>query len=418
MRFLLYIISLLIQVYPTDSILGPPPPIEQLSPTLIGPIQPRVTWDQGRIITLRNIQAAKPVVTLQGPEAKNKVRTLKTLPAFRPWSLVFTQGHFWGLRVTDSEKNRVDLLKSSDGQTWESAGAFTRQVSEHAPSLALPLGNGRVLGLHLNAVGEPDQASYLGMYAPNEAGVFRFMDAWPLELKVPLQKQVAKPGAEPYTVYNPDLNVLAATAHELLWGVITLPHHHVLLHPTSGILWVFDAEDGQLRRVAPLYPAMMDHLKDVSAIERVVLAWQADYSGRILLASRTEDAVFQARALTAKAMKDLEPPPPLLKDPHPSSEAWEAYRARMNAYQARLRVAQGAGTRAFPQIRWWSFDPETGTYASVPAPDGAPEVINGPEDLDGLILEATPDGLQRLARQPAETSAPVRPPAPTPSTRP
>ncbi|HOD33952.1 MAG TPA: hypothetical protein PKO12_10760, partial [Holophaga sp.] len=354
----------------------------------------------------------------QGPGAKDKVRVLKNLPAFRPWSLVFTQGHFWGLRVTDSEKHRLDLLKSADGRTWESAGTFTRQDSEHAPSLALPLGNGRVLGLHLNAVGEPAQASYLGMYAPNEVGVFRFMDAWPTELKVPLQKQIVNPGRQPYTVYNPDLNVLAATAYELLWGIITLPHHHVLLHATSGIAWVFDAEDGQLRRVAPLYPAMMDHLKDVSAIERVVLAWQPDYSGRILLASRTEDAVFQSRPLTAKAMKDLEPPPSLPMNSNPNSEAWEHYNTQMKAYRTRLRIAQGAGTRAFPEIRWWSFDPETGTYAAVPAPEGAPEVINGPEDLEGLILEATPDGLQRLARQPAETSAPVRPPAPTPSAHP
>jgi len=400
-----------------------PTPQNQQPPTLHGPLQPRVSWDQGRVITIRNAQGAKPTIQIQEPGPEGKTRELEALPAFRSNSLLYSQRAFWGLaRMTGpQDADAVALRKSPDGLHWETVGRFTKADSRHLPAVALPLGNGRILGVHLNAVGEGKDASYFGIYRRTEEGAYAFMDPWPMELKAPLRMQVAPPGQRPYQAYNPALNVISGAAADFLWGVVTTPRHHVLLHATSGIAWVFDTEEGQLRRVAPLYPAMLEHLDDLSAIERVFLAWQADHAGRVLLASRSEEAVFHARALTAKAVAEVgsAPATPNLKS---NPEAWEAYRTGMERYAKRMQEAQLEGLRAFPTLHWWSFDPEDGTYAPAAAPEGAPAGLDEATELQRLLLSATPDGVIRAGRaarpQEAKPKAPKTKLAEAPATVP
>ncbi len=372
----------------------PPSPMNQLAPPARGAFQPRVAFDQGKVVTIKGFHTSKPVVTVQGPG--DRASTGGDFSGLSRQSLIYHRGRFWALSLPrDSQANPILEFRSSlDGHSWKTEGFFNKASSRFKPEVALPLGNGRVLCIHMNAVGDREPTSFFGIYRRNEKGAFEFATEGSMGLKVPLVKLIHDSGQKPYWNYNPSLHVLSRESLDFVKGVISTGSYYAIIHGVSGICWVFDAEDGGLKRVAPLYSEVMDRLDNLSAIETVCLAWQAEDSGRILVASRSEDAVFGARRVTESVLRSLEfPKPPASALP----EHLAASRAEFEAFQPRFAQALNAGLTAFPVICWWSFDPETGDYEPAVPPEGAPDSLKELSDL-GLVLEPMAGGGKRVVK--------------------
>lgn len=382
----------------------PPSPMNQIPPPARGAYQPRVAFDQGKVVTIKELYASKPVVTIQGPGEQTSAGG--DFSGLSRRSLIYHRGQFWALSLPrDPQATPTLEFKSSpDGHSWKTEGFFNQASSRFKPEVALPLGNGRVLCIHMNAVGDREPTSFFGIYRRNEKGFFEFATEGSMGLNVPLMKLIHEPGLRSSWSYNSSLHVISRESPDFVKGIVSTDSYFTVIHAVSGICWVFDAEDGRLKRVAPLYSEVMDRLDNLSAIEMVFLAWQAEDSGRVLLASRSEDAVFGARKVTALALRALEwPKPPASASP----EDLAVSRAQFEAFHPKFAQALKPGLTAFPVIHWWSFDPETGEYEPTVPPEGAPPFLKELSDL-GLVLEPLPGGGKRVVPpKPVENPKPA-----------
>ena len=149
-----------------------------------------------------------------------------------------------------------------------------------------------------------------------------------------------------------------------------------------GLLLVFNAERGNLERVCTLFGRDIADLS--SEDEFAVLGVQPCPDGQLLLASRSMDAVLFSRKV------------------HPTS----GLGATVSAWQVGNYATHQRSLDAYPDVLWWEFRPDGGTFHPVATPEGLPSRLLKPELLSGFRFLMGIDG------KPQPSTLLVAPPKP------
>ncbi len=175
---------------------------------------------------------------------------------------------------------------------------------------------------------------------------------------------------------------------------IRVPGHLVFIDLHFGRFLTVNARTGRVERRNGLFDLPKDAVMDPMDYEYAILGVQPRPDGHLLIAARGADAVQQSRTWKP----DLPPPEPVRlsftesfgKSPEEQGEAME-----MKQDQAKLdraKQAQEARLKAFPDLVWWDFDPDTGAFRQEPPPMGVPDKFPSLAALQAFRFTFKPDG--------------------------
>ncbi|MBS1785741.1 MAG: hypothetical protein JST24_09970 [Acidobacteria bacterium] len=173
-----------------------------------------------------------------------------------------------------------------------------------------------------------------------------------------------------------------------------VPGHLVLVARHLGIFFVINSRTGRLERSARIFDLPKDADAEPLAYETGVLGVQPRPDGHLLIAARSADAMQQSRTWKP----DLPPPEPVRlsaseafgKTAEEQGEAMEMKQDQAkNDYEAQAREAR---LKAFPDLVWWDFNPDTGTFRQEPPPAGVPDKFPSCAALRAFTFAFKPDG--------------------------
>lgn len=174
--------------------------------------------------------------------------------------------------------------------------------------------------------------------------------------------------------------------------MVSIDDQAIIFSMQLGVFWTFDTH-GSLRRKSVLYPDIKEtDYKDLFQFEKVILGWQLTPEHKILMATRSIDAVLFARKS------------------HPV-----LYTDGATYPEHAMRVHDDWAAKDFPDIQWWEFDPETGNFHRLPAPNGFPvrlqQLVN---PYSPVMFSFTPEGVPVFRTpMPAPTGEPATAPKKT-----
>jgi hypothetical protein len=148
---------------------------------------------------------------------------------------------------------------------------------------------------------------------------------------------------------------------------------------STGLICVFDAKDGHLARTAWIYSLNRGDLRS-GQVGWTVLGYQVEPNGDLLLATREEAAVLAPRKIQVA--------------PLGISESMD------NAAIERYLHQTSEALKAYPGVRWWRFDPDTGNLNSASAPEGAPDQIDSTLAMTHFHMRYRADGTMTFTRKP------------------
>jgi len=286
--------------------------------------------------------------------------------------------------VTDSEvlasKRTAEgtwmLWRTRNLKTWEKAGFIKEDESRFLS--AYPLKNGKYLITRaVMPFRAGDQRSYVALYRPKE-GTDELVFDRPVDLGLDIILPAGKDPLAPSQMATARPGFEDAVSELLTPHLLSFPGGCALVVQSLGKVLVFDDETGSLRRTNTLFSSIDDPRKPGDLLERAILQHRALPGGRILLATRSEDAILNARRIfqdhLAKAPETPTPPLPRFKEDGKSiNPAWEE--AQFRSAQARFKAQEGVrkqALEAFPDILWWEYDPDTGDFIKLSTPLGLP----------------------------------------------
>jgi hypothetical protein len=306
------------------------------------------------------------------------------------------RGRVWGLRTTlpNSDKNpekietaRVQLCASENGGRWEVIGELPvdSRWPQAPPGMVLPLEGDRFLGVLQNPILERGKSSYFVTYKLDSAsGKIEFNEL--CDMGLPGELLIPNKASKSSALRNPKFSLLQYIGLEMrAAGSIRTEDYICFLMPSTGLVWVFDGGKGYLKGLHPLYGKILSSLDRPERIESAVVQWQARPDGHILLASRTEKAVFEARAHYRTGIVMSQPTEAELKDPAKLEEL-----SRLQA-----KIVEG-GFLFEPELQWWDFNPATGKFTREDAPAGAPVFCWNAEEWEGLKFEHRKNGTLKI----------------------
>ena len=174
-----------------------------------------------------------------------------------------------------------------------------------------------------------------------------------------------------------------------------VPSHIVFVGRHLGIFLVISSRTGRVERVARLFNDLPeDAMTAPEAYEYGVLGAQPRPDGHLLVAARSGDAVAQSRTWKP----DLPPPEPvrlsfteaLGKSAEDQGDLLEAKQDAADS--ARASELREARLRRFPDLVWWDFNPDTGTFRRERGPEGVLEQFPSTTALRAFRFSFKPDG--------------------------
>ena len=278
-------------------------------------------------------------------------------------------GEIWRI---DARASQAEISRSRDGLTWTREGTF---VGAELPFHWVPLGPDRLVATGWKQpLVEGDQASPVGIFRRNEQGEYRLEKVIQL-MKEPLYLKTTRPHAqgespaEAIFVENPKYGHFFL--HNIVLQVIpfrALPQGALFVSPWGGQVWLIN-EAGDLQRTYRVFARPKEgDWRDILMFVLTLLGLQITSKGHGLLASRSQDAVLEAR----KAH------PVVIRREGRLQPSGDAHQSHLNQ--------QDAGFM-FPSILWWDLDPEKGSLDRLETPvPGSPEQLPGsPEQTQAWI---------------------------------
>lgn len=142
-----------------------------------------------------------------------------------------------------------------------------------------------------------------------------------------------------------------------------------LVLPVSGYVLTLNGETGKIQREGLVFPsAFAKDQKEKK--EGVILAWRTAPEGHLLLATRTEEAVFKAR--------------PVFQPPYTPDEG---------SCTEYLHKSTARAIEAFPEILWWELTTDSGSFIRVPVPTGLPDRLMNLDFMRNFDIRFNGDGL-------------------------
>lgn len=271
----------------------------------------------------------------------------------------------------------VAWLRPLEGGGYLLGGRFPDEEMHRQDPLAIVRGNGHgKLVIHETEEIDPDQPA--------------FLHGRPSDLLPPRE---VLPGINNQPRWFPNPKAFAVFGG---FGnqTIRVPGHLVFIDLHLGRFLTVNARTGKVERQTTLFDLPTDAAMAPMDYEYAILGVQPRPDGHLLIAARSAEAVQQSRTWKP----DLPPPEPvrlsfsesLGKSPEEQGEAME-----MKQDQAKLdraRQAQEARLKAFPDLVWWDFDPDTGAFRQEPPPEGVPDKFPSLAALQAFSFAYKPDG--------------------------
>ncbi len=308
-------------------------------------------WKDGSLVRDQGSE-----LVIEGPRPGDQ-KTIKKNPIYgKPYDVF--EGRFWTSQRPEDGKviSRLTLYSSGDGQTWHPEG-FLRYWADERPLGIWPLQKDRFLAVyawHLErgekkspfAIlkrGHEDEFEILDLPAPGFPGRLRYKDkeGWAF---APENVQLA-------FGWNEAKNL----------SFVRTPTALVLYNPMAGYFWSVDTtKEVPELRFGALYPAMKGPwLGDKSDfIQPPLLTVQPRPDGHVLIASRSEAAMFKAREIEATHQF------PGVADPRAPSLPAHRDQEKENVAAYSLQK--------YPELLWWDLDPARMSFKREDPPDGAP----------------------------------------------
>ena len=267
------------------------------------------------------------------------------------------QGEFfwvWSF-LKEGSQARIRISQSPDGVNWHPHSEFLPPRGR-VPNGLYPLGQDWFLVDFLEPMTLGQEASLLALAKRDRNGMLQIESLVDMGLKQGLL--TARPPTKGWSLTE----VMEVSAIRPVYRrihpdfVARTPDALVLASGYTGFLWVVRMRDsGPFVRRVDLFPGVTeDVLAKGMDLEWGVLGLQPTPDGRVLAATRSEQAVLHGRK--------VEPSSPL--------------KTLANFKDAVFMDARGKSIKAsletFPELQWWSLDPETGGIRKEETPLNTP----------------------------------------------
>lgn len=376
--------------------------VPSLGQSLPSPAVGRVYWLEGR-----KIRILPDKIEINGPLPAQHYSM--NPPAHSVW-MTFGQGSVWALtKETTSFEKKIDseinpiviqyLWRSTDFCSWEKYGVLAPPLVE--AGAFLPLEEGLIL-FFTRAGFQFSSGHWAPMYiaASNDQGTLVLKKLVQLDIGEPLH---LRPGAR--APEGPELNAYTSNKNFLIYKniqfefpipIYQLDSGYFIVSKHMGVFWYFDMK-GNLKKRYQLFELMKDDdFSNIWKFERAIIGCNSAPDQRLLVASRTKEAVFLAQGFYPSIVDED--------------------KNLVDRHLAKYREQQNRNT--FPDIIWWELDPESASSKRIDPPPGAPiDIRNLPIGRD-LSFSFRGDGqilFESLSNQPPESS-PKKPS--NPSTQP
>jgi hypothetical protein len=317
-------------------------------------------WDGDKLVVLRRNPSISFPGIVRGPEGQVLAKAPKSGPKGR---LDYHDGAFYSYeRLSISEPDEKGRRESTvalmrfEGGKWSTLA--TGKFPGAGPNMAWHLRNGNILAISVSfdvfaEGGKGFPFAILKANDKGELGIRSRMDAdlekgfFDNAKKAPYYGQLLLP----FMAFN------FTRANDLI--VITTPY---------GYFWVFDGNDGRLKRVAKLYSGMKDEAltgKSDIALLPGLHGYATRPNGNILLSCRDEDAVIYGMIGRSRSTAHSE----------------EDLKAQADLINAR-----------YPVVEWWDFNPETGTFDRELPPEGFPDRLTTEQNVLDFNWRFRPNG--------------------------
>lgn len=329
--------------------------------------QDEMTWDGPRVVVshreTRTFRFHAP-----GQGSPTELRAPES-----SWDLHFREGAAFCLRK-EAEGARQDarvLLMSTNLQAWTRYGSF--QDKEAHLLHCYPLDDHRffLVALPSKPFRLGNKVSPFAIGRMNQGGNIETLELTNLGFPKPL---LVKTRADRFAL-DP--------AYEYLHTAILHPSPFVplrdgfaLVADQVGVFWIFDGK-GRMRKRIKLYNSVSEErLAQRDSLEQAVLGCQPREDGQILIASRTEEAVLNARRQ------------------FPRDESLEAFRdpeARKEAARQEQKSLE-----AFPELKWHLLDPDAGTVNPCDPPLKVKDHFDEVSEISRFKFRFLPNGNLRF----------------------
>ncbi len=262
-------------------------------------------------------------------------------------------GFFWANKADGlRDRREVRVLRSADGHVWHPMATW--KVGPDNPGCRILALSHGYLGIATTApFRKGEERSWFALLDTQQGNGLLKVDRL-LEMEV---------GAQTPWIFMPLLVQLQDG-----WAIVS---------NRTGHLWTIREGGAQLKiRMHRLFHSVKHAaLGDLGSVEPPILGCQPQEDGTLLIASRTEEAVLKVRPLIKG--QGVEPneriDPNLLKNP--SDRTLAEIDRRMDEAAERFATSQDQAQEKvlalFPEVLWWTFSPDGGTFKRIPVPVGA-----------------------------------------------
>jgi hypothetical protein len=294
----------------------------------------------------------------------------------------YFEQRYWAFRSEKIEtgRNKLTLQSSPDGKNWHFEAEY---IEEGGP---------RVFGIHpidsnfylMSAYAGfrlGDKSSPVAIGKRNDGGRIEIVELIELPIAGPyLQKEskTEKPEKSDalgfrsltpkYTRYFFNLGKS---------GIVRSSSGLVMASFETGFIWNIrsSASGSPSIKRSSLFRIQKEDLEAGKKFEYGILGMQPSPSGSVLIATRSQDAVWKSRSKYATE--------PVM------SKGTEAEKGKLEADQL---AAFNGSIKEYPEIEWWSLEPETGTVRPEQAPINVPDRFTDYESFKKFRFRFKPDG--------------------------
>lgn len=296
-------------------------------------------WDNGTLYTWENPKGS-PIVTAEQKKKKTEFR----LPM--GYRLAYVKDQVAYAVSRDPEKGQLEFHSAFRFENWTRIGIW--KAGKTKISGFRVLDGGKILVL---AAFEPlrlkADLGYLGILRPDDAGNLNLDSIVAPSFEIWDKAALAAQGSA-------GASWMTAGRTPILEDFMqaTLTHANeklIIVLRASGYILSLSGNTGMILKEELLFPSVLSKDHADKKKECAILAWRTEENGDLLVASRSEDAVLNARSIYRQ---------PYSPDDGP--------------YVDYLNKATAKALEAFPEILWWTFSFDGGSLVRRPTPQGMP----------------------------------------------
>lgn len=296
-------------------------------------------WDNGTLYTWENPKGS-PIVVAEQKKRKSEHR----LPM--GYRLAYVKDQVAYALSRDAEKGQLEFHSAFRFENWTRIGVWKSGKTKISGFRVLEGGKILILAafepLRLKA-----DLGYLGILRPDDAETLNLdaivtpsFDVWD---KAALASQGGAATGWMTSGRTPILEdfMQASFTHANEKVIVVLR--------ASGYILSLSGNSGMIQKEALLFPSVLSKDHADKKKECAILAWRAEENGDLLVASRSEDAVLNARSIYR-----------------------QPYSPEDGPYVEYLNKVTAKALEAFPEILWWNFSFDGGSLVRTPTPHGMP----------------------------------------------